>query len=46
MSSKKTITIHRSAKTGQFVTPAQVKRSPSTTETEKRPAPKKRSRKG
>ncbi len=37
---KKTITIHRDAKNGQFVTEKTVERRPATTVTETRPAPK------
>lgn len=36
----KTTKIHRSAKTGQFVTPGYVKTHPDTTVTETKPAPK------
>ncbi len=41
--SSTTITVNRSAKTGEFVTPKYAKRHPATTETEhyKRPAPPK-----
>lgn len=39
--SKKTIQINRSAKTGQFVTPEYVKKHPATTVTETRPVLKK-----
>ncbi|WP_334186792.1 hypothetical protein [Noviherbaspirillum sp.] len=35
-----TITNHRDAKTGQFVTPEYVKRHPGTTTTERNPLPK------
>ncbi|HVP46433.1 MAG TPA: hypothetical protein VMT32_07615 [Bryobacteraceae bacterium] len=38
---KKTVTINRSAVTGQFVTPKYAKQHPRTTETERRPSPKK-----
>jgi len=40
MANKNTITVNRSAKTGQFVTPGFVKTHPATTVTEHRPAPK------
>ena len=38
----KTITINRNAKNGQIVTADYVKKHPSTTTTETRPAPKKK----
>jgi hypothetical protein len=37
-----TVIIHRNSKDGQFVTPQYVQRHPATTETEHRPAPKKK----
>jgi hypothetical protein len=40
MAKKPTITINRSAKTGEFVTEKFAKSHPSTTEREHRPAPK------
>ena len=38
----KTVTVHRNAKNGQFVTPKYVRTHPATTETERRPVPKKK----
>jgi hypothetical protein len=37
-----TVIIHRNSKDGQFVTPQYVQRHPATTETERRPAPKRK----
>jgi hypothetical protein len=43
MAKKPTVIVNRNSVDGRFVTPAYVQRNPRTTETEHRPAPKRKS---